>query len=247
MTPEKLTKPDERLARARDYVVALENGREQEADRLLVQIANMRETMLFQEIGKLTRELHDSMESFSLDEKFSELTEKEIPDAKERLNYVISMTQQAADTTLNAIEEIIPISEELDGKSQELNQRWMRFRKKEMPLSEFNDLSNDLADYFSKSTNSLQTMQLSLNEVLMAQSFQDITGQIIKRVINLVQEVELSMVELIRISGGNFVNSESKSSLVNPELAGPAIPSLNENDQVDSQDDVDDLLSSLGF
>ena len=247
MTPEKIIKQDERLARAREYVVALENGREQEADQILLQIANMRETMMFQEIGKLTRQLHDSIENFSLDAKFSELTEKEIPHAKERLNYVISMTEKAADTTLNAIEEIIPISEELDGKSQELNRKWMRFRKKEMPLSEFNDLSNDLADYFLNSTNSLQTMQVSLNEVLMAQSFQDITGQIIKRVINLVQEVELSMVELIRITGGKFIDGEFQSSSIKTELAGPAIPGLKEGDQVDSQDDVDDLLSSLGF
>ncbi len=247
MTPEKKVKYDEQLGRARDYVVALEQGREQEADQILVQIANMRETMLFQQIGKLTRQLHDSMESFSLDAKFSELTEKEIPDAKERLNYVISMTQQAADTTLNAIEEIIPLSENLQGKAQDLDQKWVRFRNKEMPLSEFKELSSDLADYFSHSTVSLKEIHASLNEVLMAQGFQDITGQIIKRVINLVQDVELSMVELIRISGGNLVASEAPSSSVKPELAGPAIPSLNETDQMESQDDVDDLLSSLGF
>jgi len=86
-----------------------------------------------------------------------------------------------------------------------------------------------------------------LNDVLLAQGFQDITGQIIKLVINLVHDVELSMVELIRITGGTSVRSDSRAQREEAELAGPAIPSLDSGDTIAGQDDVDDLLSSLGF
>ena len=247
MKPEKQVMHDERLTQARNYVEALENGNEQEAGQILVEIANTRETVLFQEIGKLTRQLHDSMADFALDAKLADFTEKEIPDAKERLNYVISMTQEAADTTLTAVEEIIPLTEDLGNMTQDLNEKWARFRRKEMQFSEFKEVSKDLPDYFSTSMNGLQTIQSRLNDVLLAQGFQDITGQIIKRVINLVHDVELSMVELIRITGGTSARSDSRPQLEDSKLVGPAIPSLDTGDTVAGQDEVDDLLSSLGF
>ena len=247
MKAEKQVIHEGRLAQAREYVEALENGDGQKADQVLVEIANTRETQLFREIGKLTRQLHDSMTEFALDAKLAEFTEKDIPDAKERLNYVISMTQEAADTTLCAIEDIIPLTEDLGGLTQELNEKWARFRRKEMELSEFKAISIDLPDYFSKSMNGLNTIQSRLNEVLLAQGFQDITGQIIKRVINLVHDVELSMVELIRITGGTSRSSNEPKQDEKPELAGPVVPSLDEGNSVACQDEVDDLLSSLGF
>jgi len=247
MKPEKQVMHDEHLAQARKYVEALEHGREQEADQILEEIANTRETLLFQEIGKLTRQVHDSMAEFALDAKIAEFAKNDIPDAKERLNYVISATQEAADTTLTAVEEIIPLTEDLGNLTQDLNEKWARFRRKEMEFSEFKEMSKDLPDYFSASMNGLQTIQSRLNDVLLAQGFQDITGQIIKLVINLVHDVELSMVELIRITGGTSVRSDSRAQREEAELAGPAIPSLDSGDTIAGQDDVDDLLSSLGF
>ncbi len=247
MKPEKQVMHDEHLAQARNYVEALENGHEQEANQILVEIAKTRETLLFQEIGKLTRQVHDSMAAFALDAKIAEFAENDIPDAKERLNYVINMTQEAADTTLTAVEEIIPLTDELGNLTQDLNEKWARFRRKEMEFSEFKEVSKDLPDYFSTSMNGLQTIQSRLNDVLLAQGFQDITGQIIKQVINLVHDVELSMVELIRITGGTSVRSDSRSQHQEIELAGPVIPNLDTGNTVANQDDVDDLLSSLGF
>ncbi len=87
-----------------------------------------------------------------------------------------------------------------------------------------------------------------MNEVLLAQGFQDVTGQIIRRVIGLVQDVEESMVELIRLSGqpGSIQDDRSEQS-TEPHLEGPTVPGVEQGKMMENQDDVDDLLSSLGF
>ena len=89
-------------------------------------------------------------------------------------------------------------------------------------------------------------MHASLSEVLMAQDYQDLTGQIIRKVITLVQNVEQKLVKLVRITGNKLDDSKGATD-DKKELSGPAIPGLDQGDQVTNQDDVDDLLSSLGF
>ncbi len=234
-----------RLALARDLVKALEQGDETTADGLLDEIAGVRETQLFQEVGRLTRQLHDTLTSFEVDSKIASMTEKDIPDAKERLHYVITMTEQAANQTLNAVENLLPVSVQLNEQAAVLEDKWSRFLDKEMPYEEFKAMSQEIAQHFIHSKKSLDIVQSGLNDILMAQSFQDITGQIIRRVIELVQDLETSMVELIRISG-------HKAKPVQPEehqLPGPVVPGVDDTtgDVANNQDEVDDLLSSLGF
>jgi chemotaxis protein CheZ len=237
---------DNRLALAKDLVTALEKGQEMSVDMILGEIANVQECQLFQEVGRLTRQLHDTMAGFSIDSKINSMAEHDIPDAKERLQYVITMTEQAANQTLTVVEDVLPVSEQLNQQSQQLSEKWERFLDKEMPFEEFKSMSAEITDYFQKSGGSLQQMQDGLNEILMAQGFQDITGQIIKRVIDLVQDLETSMVELVRISGGKGNESQKVNE---PNLPGPVVPGIDDKkgDVAESQDDVDDLLSSLGF
>ncbi len=238
---------DFRLALAKELVVALEQGKEIEADKLLDKIAGQKESQLFQQVGKLTRQLHDTMTGFSIDSKITAMTETEIPDAKERLQYVITMTEQAANETLNAVEELLPVSQTLNEQVGELSEKWERFLDREMPFEEFKNMSAEITKHFNESKGSLLQVQRGLNDILMAQGFQDVTGQIIKRVIDLVQNLEVSMVELISLSGG--VTESGANKLAEPEAPGPVVPGVDDKkgDVAHNQDDVDDLLSSLGF
>jgi len=235
------------LLLAKNLVEALENSDEVKADKILDEIAGLRESTLFQEVGRLTRQLHDAMSNFSVDAKIAELTATDIPDAKERLHYVITMTEQAANNTLGVVEDLLPISNDLNDKAIELSDKWDRFLAKDMPFQEFKAMSTDITAYFSQTKSDLSSVQTGLTDILMAQSFQDITGQIIKRVITLVEDLEESMVALVSLSGG------SEKSVVKPakelELPGPVVPGVDDksNDVAKKQDDVDDLLSSLGF
>jgi chemotaxis protein CheZ len=237
---------DIRLDLARNLVKALEQGDESKADGLLDEIAGLRESQLFQEVGRLTRQLHDTMSGFSVDSKITVMTERDIPDAKERLQYVITMTEQAANQTLNAVEGLLPVSQELNEQAELLSSKWERFLDREMPFAEFKDMSAEITQHFYKSKGSLKQVQQGLNEILMAQGFQDITGQIIKRVIELVHDLETSMVELIKISGSKRV---ALKEVDEPDLPGPVVPGVDDKDGgvATNQDDVDDLLSSMGF
>lgn len=238
------------LDQARQLVRDLEAGNEAEAKKLVDELTKIREAELFRELGKLTRELHDTLDNFRIDPRVADLAEKDIPDAQERLNYVMTMTEQAANKTLTAVEDALPVSEQLQQRSGELGARWLQFRNRELNADEFRELSRALDVFFPQVAESTQILQSNLSDVLLAQDFQDLTGQIIRKVIELVRNVEESLVDLIRIAGkGGRTKTDGKAgAAANIKAEGPQVPGVDDHrDVVRSQDQVDDLLSSLGF
>ncbi|MDX2507503.1 MAG: protein phosphatase CheZ [Gammaproteobacteria bacterium] len=242
------------IKRAKDLVVSAESGNDEEVKIILDELAAMKETSLFQELGKLTRELHETFKTFRSDSRINELAESDIPDARERLHYVISMTQQAADTTMTQIEGAIPLCENISRGTFELLSDWERFTQRQMEAGEFRQLSKTLKGFLQSANNDSKSLMANLNEVLMAQSYQDITGQIIYKVIQLVEDVENNLVNLIKLAS----NHKGLDMILDPEVAykkkdkssldGPVVPGLaDEVETLSSQDEVDDLLSSLGF
>ncbi|MEJ2619710.1 MAG: protein phosphatase CheZ [Candidatus Thiodiazotropha sp.] len=236
----------QRLETAKALVASLESGDQAESERLIASLTPPPSNdQLFIEVGRLTRELHDAINGFLLDAKISDMTNVEIPDAKERLTYVITMTEQAADRTLTAVEKSMPLIEDIEKQSGALSAQWERLRSRMLDKQDFADLSRELSQYLSKSKEDAAVLHSNLSDVLMAQDFQDLTGQIIRKVITLVHDVEEKLVMLVRITGNKLEDDSGKKE--QEELAGPAIPGLDQGDQVTNQDDVDDLLSSLGF
>ncbi len=243
---EKVILTDENIARVKDLLATLEKGDEVGANEVIDELANIRELDIYKEMGKLTRELHDAISAFGMDEQINVLAENEIPDARQRLHHVIDMTDQAAHRTLTAVEESLPICEQLESRSNTLHDDWKRFKKRDMDVNEFKALAKRLDSFFDVNTSDASRLRESLTNVLMAQDFQDLTSQIIKKVIKLVEDVESNLVEIIKITGGN--EDKNKTQKAEEKLAGPVVPGVNDGvDVVDGQDDVDDLLSSLGF
>ncbi len=241
---EKKILTDDNIARVKDLLATLERGDESGAREVLDDLANIRELDIYKEMGKLTRELHDSITAFGRDEQLNTLAQSEIPDARQRLHHVIDMTDQAANRTLTAVEESLPICEELESRSSTLHDDWVRFKKRDMDINEFKQLAKRLDDFFDANTGDAGKIKESLNNVLMAQDFQDLTSQIIKKVITLVEQVESNLVEIIKLTGGQEKSVEKKEE----DLAGPVVPGVNDGGTtVSGQDEVDELLSSLGF
>ncbi len=238
---------EDNMARIRDLLECMEKGDEAGSKEILDDLTDIRESSLYQEVGKLTRELHDAISAFGMDDRISNIAEHDIPDARERLNFVISKTDEAANITLGAIEEIMPLCDDLVSRSQQLDSRWKRFTDKELNADEFRNLVKDIAEFLQAQQSASATTKAQLNDVLMAQDFQDLTGQIIKRVINLVAEVEGNLVNLIKVAG--IQQHAEDSGKKKEKLAGPVVPGLDDvqPDVVSGQDEVDDLLSSLGF
>lgn len=242
------------LAVAKNLIEQLESGDDSDLEKILDEISAFRENDLFQELGKLTRELHDSIRNFELDDRFNDIAETEIPDAKERLEYVLTMTEQSADKTLTAVENSQPKVDSLTTDINDLEQRWSKFKKKELSADEFRELAADMSDFFEKSKQTTSELNSDLNTVLMAQDFQDLTGQIIRRVITLVEDVESNLVNLIRLQGDSASSTaevkekeKEKEKETVGKLEGPQVPGKEAEDVMTNQDDVDDLLASLGF
>jgi len=238
---------DPRIGRVRELLAHLESGNTNETDRLLGDIAHEHDTGLFQEVGRLTRELHEALNAFRYDTRLMDLANVDIPDAKERLHYVIDMTEQAASRTLNTVEQSKPVCEEIRARAHGIHEDWQRFMQRKMDVTEFRALSARLDEFLPWAEGSATRISDNLSEALMAQGFQDLTGQIIRRVIKLVEEVEGNLVNLIRISGQKLGSGPEPSAKPADTLDGPQIPGKRQADAVSGQDEVDDLLSSLGF
>lgn len=236
------------LEHAEDMVRAMQEGNDRQVKELLDYISSARETGLFNEVGKMTRQLHDAMNSFCEDTRIDELAEEEIPDARSRLHHVITMTQKSADRSLTAVENTMPKCDSLSIKISELGKAWQNFKRREMSVEQFRELSAKLEVFFKEAEEDTSSIRDGLNEVMMAQDFQDLTGQIITRVIELVEEVEGNLIELVRLTGSKM-SSPTAEKIKEEEIKaeGPQVPGVGKNNVVSGQDEVDDLLSSLGF
>ncbi|MBL1277741.1 MAG: protein phosphatase CheZ [Ectothiorhodospiraceae bacterium] len=238
---------DDVLEHAEDMVRALQEGNDRQATELLAYISQARETGLYNEVGKMTRQLHDSMNAFCEDTRIDELAEDEIPDARSRLKYVIEMTQKSADRSLTAVENTMPKCDALSGRISELGEAWQNFKRREMSVEQFRELSAKLETFFVDAEQDTSSIRSGLNEIMMAQDFQDLTGQIITRVIELVEEVEGNLIELVRLTGSKMTNDNEKPKEDAIKAEGPQVPGVGKDNVVSGQDEVDDLLSSLGF
>lgn len=238
------------LEKARFLVSSLESAEtsDEQLENSIDDINNLRDNSLFKELGKMTREIHDSIMNFRMDSRISDLASVDIPDAKDRLEYVITMTENAANTAMEVIEEGSPVAEKLGAQASELKAQWEKFRRREMTPDELRSMGHDVEGFFDESEQMMSKLLAGFTEILMAQDFQDLTGQIIRQVINLVNEIETNLVELIKIQGETLVREEPEQSKEETKLEGPQVPGKETSDEVmKGQDDVDDLLASLGF
>lgn len=239
----------------------LQSDKYEEASKLIENIMDCRDQHIFQSIGKLTRGLHDAIVNFNVDGGVCTIEdaknkECEFNDASNRLNYVIELTQNAAEKTMDMVEEAAPITADLSQEAATLKDEWKRLRQREMTPDEFRALYNRLDDFFDKTNTGTTKLNENLQNIILEQGFQDLTGQVLKRVISLVSEVEENLVSLVRIAGQvedvvgikaePIVNGNANNG-ADIKGEGPQIKANEREDVVNSQDEVDDLLSSLGF
>jgi chemotaxis protein CheZ len=252
---------EEVLARhALELVQQLESGEAKGAMESISRLYKERERGLYYEVGRLTRSLHDSILNFEIDAGIADIPKhpedpSRMEDASERLKYVLSMTENRANRTMDMVEETLPISERLGSSATSLREGWKRLMRREMSPAEFRVLYQEIDQFLELTETETGRVAHNLSTILLAQDFQDITGQVIKRVIDLVVEVESSLVELVKmaskvdtISGTRYKPSEKV--LRDKHGVGAEGPIIHPEKRVDvchGQDEVDDLLSSLGF
>lgn len=204
---------------------------------------------VFDKVGELTRELHDALLAFQNDNRLIDMTGHDIPDARERLSYVIEVTDKAANKTMDAVDLCLPITDKLIADLDAIKPNWQGLMNRDIALGEFKKLCHQIDELIADSSVNAISLRASLTDILMAQDFQDLTGQMIKRVIDLVQEIELKLVGILTVcSDGDDLLEQPKEYAEKDIVAeGPIMNAEERDDVVNGQDDVDDLLSSLGF
>ena len=201
-----------------------------------------RHHLAFQQIGQLTRLLHDTIRQLGYDKMLEETAEK-LPDARQRLSYISQMTEQAASRVLNATDIAKPIQDRIESQSSELSARWSRLYNKELSVADFKQLAADTRAFLDQSTKDSKQVNEQLLEIMMAQDFQDLTGQVIKRIVDMASKMESGLLKVLI-----EIMPESKRGVAEEGLLnGPVVNAQGREDVVTSQEQVDDLLDSLGF
>jgi len=236
------------IDQTRDLLSHLENNEIEDAQELIDALASDGDDDLFIEIGKLTRNLHEALTNFQMDSRITDIAASEIPDAKERLNYVIEKTEAAANKTMDRVESCTQRSDTMSKDAEELLVEWQKLYNRQLEPGEFRQLCKKIESHLEKNKNDADELHSELTEVLMAQDYQDLTGQVIRQVITLVQDVEESMVNIIKMFGSmDGYNKAKDKSTAKEGVEGPVVNVEKRDDVVQGQDEVDDLLSSLGF
>jgi len=244
---------------AQELVTSLEKGKFGDAVQLIHELNQTRDRGLYQEVGKLTRELHSAIVNFQIDPHMPQAEEvSQITDATERLSYVVRLTEGAANRTMDLVEQSTPLMNGLSADAKALSADWGRFMRREIGAEEFRDLARRVDGFLTRSENETHEVASHLNDILLAQDYQDLTGQVIKRVTQLVTEVESNLLKLVlmasqvdRFAGiehdQEVFRKQKEQEKLHSKGEGPQIHADKREDVVSGQDDVDDLLSSLGF
>ena len=198
---------------------------------------------VFNQVGQMARQLHDTLGALGYD-KLIEKTVSQLPDAQDRLAYIANLTEQAACKVLNATDIVNPIVEELENGAGLLCSKWDALYANKLSIDEFKLLASETRAFLKNGLpQRTSATKDQLMEIMMAQDFQDLTGQVIKKVVALAQNLESQLMSLLVETMPGDKRTESVQTLLN----GPVVNAEGRADVVVSQQQVDELLDSLGF
>lgn len=203
--------------------------------------------MIIGRIAQLACMLRDSIHDLAVDKIIAQAAES-IPDTRDRLAYVIEMTAQAANSVLNCVDAAQPHQNELELSAKELSKRWDEWLAHSAEVVDVHSLATDTRDYLKKVPEHTAFTRAQLREIMMAQDFQDLTGQVIKRMMNMIHDVENQLMVVLKESVPRSTRAKKSKNKKSSDilLNGPQIDKKAEGIVV-TQDQVDDLLDSLGL
>ena len=234
---------------------ALRGGDETAFFTAVDHIVRMREPQTLTEIRRLTGDLQKALERFSIESRLADYAENEIPDARTRLTHVIKMTDEAAHRTLDLVERSGPLAERTAREAGALLDSLRTYRERPSDGSGFEaavrsidaflPVARAVEAFLPDARSDSDQIRRNLADVLLAQGYQDLTGQVIRSVIKLVGELEETLASLADLSGDVVEHATLGES---PNKGhGPVVPGVTRGEVAAGQTDVDALLSGLGM
>lgn len=198
-------------------------------------------------LGAITREMHEALTILGGNQLNTIVAE--IPDARDRLAYVGKMTEDAANKVLTLVEQAKPECDDLSTRGVDLSESLARMAADpNLTMERARGLLTVCSKFAERSATFAEGQANALSDIMMAQDFQDLSGQVIKKVIDIINRTEMQLVHLLIDSAPESANAGVQEVLRGPVsvddhvLEGPQVA-----DKALQQSDVDDLLASLGF
>ena len=202
---------------------------------------------IYHRIGQLTRTLHDSLRGLGYDKNLQDVREN-LPDARDRLTYIARVTGEAAEKVLNAVDTARKLQDEMAHRATDLTRRWQAVAayttdQAERATPAGRALVADTCTFLTGIGGQADRTNAILTDIMMAQDFHDLTGQVIRKVVALAHTVEDQLLNLLI----EATPLEQRPKIEPPKLEGPVVNADGRTDVVTDQAGVDDLLASLGF
>lgn len=213
--------------------------------RVAPQVANApaaeRQEDVHHRLGNLTRLLHDTLCALGYDKTVTQLVQG-LPDARDRLNYIAQLAGQAAEKALNCVDRGQALQAGLGADAKALAAEWERVFARQISVEEFQAVAQrtrDLLALVPQRTGELGTV---FTDIMMAQDFHDLTGQVICKIVELAKYTEKQLIDLLLETTPPELHAEMEH-----HLAGPVVSAEGRQGVVTSQEQVDELLGKLGF
>ena len=190
---------------------------------------------VFQQLGAITRMLHDTLHQLGVMPRLQQAADG-LPDARSRLNYIATKTAEAAEKVLDSVD-----SAKLEHQRIAADTRLLAAALTADPVRAV--ASGAVMNFVGDVEARTQRIDQHLTDIMLAQDFHDLTGQVVAKVVNLATELEDSLVKLLV----QVVPPEQRAKVVDSGLQGPVVDTGKRTDVVTNQTEVDDLLASLGF
>jgi len=198
------------------------------------------ESIVMSGVRKVANDLQAALEQFRTDSRLVDLAERQVPDARQRLLHVLKLTDDAAHHTMDLVDQSCPLVDQVAEAATRLLDPESRPTHRSRP--HWSDVEGFLGDTLGR----MKALRSRLAEVLLAQGYQDLSGQILRSVMTLVDELEVALGDLVRL--GNLQGLPGEQPVGHPDQGfGPVVPGVAHGAIVNGQQDVDAMLSGLGF
>ena len=203
---------------------------------LTPQMASQASPEIFQQLGHITRQLHDTLAQLGVMPKLQTAAEG-LPDARSRLNYIAEKTSAAANKVLNSVDEAKADHARIAAETRRMVAAIVADPVKAVASGAVMNFVGDVEAATAR-------IDRHLTDIMMAQDFHDLTGQVVGKVVSLASDLEDSLVKLlVQAAPPEQAQKVVESTLLN----GPVVNPEGRSDIVQNQSEVDDLLASLGF
>lgn len=209
-------------------------------------LAAMHEHVLMKNVGELTREIETALERFCVDARVEDLSRKEVPDARVSLEHVLKLTDEAAHRTMDLVEQSREPADVIFRGASQVLPRWRDWREGRLSPEEHAALMDETGGLLDAAREGSELIRANLSEVLVAQGYQDLSGQIIRSVMNLIDEIQEALAGLVALSRGQDFVCRAREPQANG-ACGPQVPGVAKGETVAGQDEVDMLLSGMNL